>query len=367
TAFLQNTIYANYSTEVKRVNVSSGSSVAQSSDGFTQIAIRRILAHDPSLIEGKVGNNYCAVIIADSQWYYIHELGVSVNSFAGGVTSCVLKNGRIFGVDKTDAYKIKWSGEGGYDDWEEGISGAGWVCLENSYGKILNLIIYRDKIAVIREYGITLFTAYGTPENYKLDYLDARTPKIQQNTAVVAEENLLFYTVEGLYYFNGSEIRRAEVPLRDDLQDVNCCTANGEAYLLSGYSKSLERRAVLAVNLRQNTAYLIDGEADAMCYGEAVFAYAGTQATEIGKGEDFKYICKKVDFSLSGRKTLKEINILGGNDVRVEVSDGVNSRILWGLRGKFRPNMRGKSFKITVTGKGKIYKLEAVAEVIDEV
>ncbi len=88
---------------------------------------------------------------------------------------------------------------------------------------------------------------------------------------------------------------------------------------------------------------------------------------EIDKGKDFKYICEEVDFSLSGRKTLKEINILGGSNLRVEVSDGVNSRILWGLRGKFRPNMRGNSFKITVTGKGKIYKLEAVAEVLDGV
>ena len=60
--------------------------------------------------------------------------------------------------------------------------------------------------------------------------------------------------------------------------------------------------------------------------------------------------------------------IIGGEGyVVLEVSNGVISRIVRGVRGKFRPNMRGKSFKIKVCGSGKIEGVSAVAEVMDEV
>ena len=57
----------------------------------------------------------------------------------------------------------------------------------------------------------------------------------------------------------------------------------------------------------------------------------------------------------------------GGEDVLLGVTNGVSSRIVRGVRGKFRPNMRGKSFKITVCGSEKINGVSAVAEVMDGV
>ena len=42
----------------------------------------------------------------------------------------------------------------------------------------MNLIVYKDKIVAVREYGLSFLTAYGTPENFKIAYFDKRLPKI---------------------------------------------------------------------------------------------------------------------------------------------------------------------------------------------
>ncbi len=324
---------------------------------------KRVAATRHSMLELNEDGTANAFVVGNTSYIKINGMTNQVRPYKGAVRSCVLKNGRIFGIDNSDPFKIKWSGEGGIEDWTEGISGAGWVVLQNGGGEILNLIVYKDKIVAAREYGLSFLTAYGTPENFKIAYFDKRLPKICKNTVAVAGDKLYFYTEGGLYYYDGSKTEKSGTPLAAELKDSTAVFSGNRKYYLCGESKTLKRRAVLAVDTALNVDYIIDVGAEALCAGEKTFVYADGKEYTLDDGGEYAFTSGEIDFSTDGKKVLKEVVIDSENEVRVEVSNGVISRIVGGVRGKFRPNMRGKSFKITVYGSGKISKICAVAEV----
>ncbi len=104
---------------------------------------------------------------------------------------------------------------GPHTDWTENISGAGWVITGGGYGRILNLVVYGDKIVAVRERGITFLHAFGTPENFKLTYYNEVLPEIYSDTAAVIGGKLYFYTVSGLYVYDGSSAKKTELPFCD--------------------------------------------------------------------------------------------------------------------------------------------------------
>ncbi len=318
----------------------------------------------PSMLENSSGGTNTAMVTGSTNYFLIGEKCLN-RPFKGNMHGCVMKNGRVFGIDNTDLYKIKWSGEGGIEDWTEGISGAGWTTVQYGFGSILNLVVFKDKIVAVREYGLTLFTAYGTPENYKLSYIDRTLPKIFANTAGVVNDKLLFYTENGLYVYDGNKIEKSTLELAEELSAPKWASCGKGKYFLCGVSKTLERQAVLVVDVLHDCAYVIDAPVKAVAAGDRIFGYADKQEYGLEEGGEYSFTSGEIDFSQRGFKVLKEVIIDGAKDVKIEVSNGVISRIVWGIRGKFRPNMRGESFKITVCGKGKIKGISAVAEVPD--
>jgi len=358
--------FAWYSAVAKKYIVAGMKSVWVS-DGEMSTHSMGIAAIDrPSLLESSSGGVNTAMVTGSTTYFLIGEKCMN-KPFKGAVHSCVLKNGRVFGIDNTDLYKIKWSGEGGVDDWTEGISGAGWTTVQYGYGSILNLIVYKDKIVAVREYGLTLFSAYGTPENYKLSYIARKLPKIFADTAAVVEDKLMFYTEDGLYVYDGNKIEKSTLELAEEIASPRSVSCGKGKYFLCGVSKTLEKKAVLVVDALHDCSYIIDAQINAVAAGERIFGYADKEEFALEEGGKYSFTSGEIDFSASGFKVLREVILDGAKDVKIEVSNGVISRIVGGVRGKFRPNMRGKSFKITVCGSGKIKGISAVAEVLDEI
>lgn len=352
-----------FAAGVNKYVVYCGGYVWSSEGAMDMPDLKRVKTETPSFLELNSAGSRIAAVTGDTNYCKLNERNGSLGAFGGGVNNCVLKNGRIFGIDSSDAYKIKWSGEGGVEDWKEGISGAGWAVVQDGLGKILNLLVYGDKLVAVREYGLTLFTAFGTPENYSLENLTPRLPKIFKNTAAVAGTALWFYTEDGMYFYGGSKIEKAAFGLAEEISNPHFVTSSRGKLYLCGDSKTLKRRAALVYDAIHGYDYLIDVAADAMCAGDRIFAYEGEYEYELTTDGKYSFTSGELDFSSRGKKVLKEITVDAEGEVSVEVSDGRVSRSVEGVRGKFRPSMRGESFKITVTGDCIIDGVSAVAEV----
>ena len=177
-------------------------------------------------------------------------------------------------------------------------------------------------------------SAYGNPENYKLSYLETKLPKICKNTVGVAGENLLFYTEDGLYLYDGNKVEKCSFGLAEEIQSPTFASCADGKYFLCGVSKTLAKKVVFVYDAIYNAAYVIDVEANAVCVGDKVYAYSDSFEYSVQTGARYTITSGELDFSSRGTKVLKEVIIDGGRSVELQVSNSVNTSIVRGVRGK---------------------------------
>lgn len=304
-------------------------------------------------------------VIGGDKGLKITDTAISEFSHAYGIVKGVIKNGRIFAVDDTDGYTIRWSGPDSPDDWAESSYGAGCVHLNRDKGKICALVVFKDEIAVLCERGLAALTVHGTPENFKLVYLGAVLPQVYGRTAAVVCNKLVFFAGDGLYAFDGTDAEEINFDLKGAISDVKSACALGGWYYINGYCKSLKKEAVLCVNIGSGRAYFADITGSIVCGDGKVYCFKKNKAYVFEKGE-YVFSSGNINFDTPERKVLTRIEINSAHGVDLEVTNGFKTRILRGVCGNLRINMSGKSFKITVRGSKRIDRIKAFGEVIDD-
>lgn len=291
-------------------------------------------------------------------------------TFNCGIYGGQFKSGRLFGIDKADNFKLRWSGEGGAFDLEEGIDGAGWLKLDGAGGRILNLLNYGEKLVAVRENRLSVISAFGTPENFKTESKNLYIAGICKNTAAVAGNRLLFFAengaYSGLYSYDGVKITRVNCPLADKTESPVCAVADGSLYFLSVFAKPLERRAVLVYNAENGFAYFADFPASALLAGKGgVYAYADGSACKLKRGGEFTFESGGISFGTSDVKYLQTVKINCAAAADIRISNGSTARMFNGVKNALRADMRGANFTFTVKSNAKITAFTAVAEVVN--
>ena len=355
-----------YSAGAKKFFVWADGVAYSSSTGTGFGELYQIDSKFPFVFDKRDESGVCAYF-AGNDFYITHDgKSISTRIFDMPVYGGVFRYGRLFGIDNADAYKLRWSGKGGAFDWEENIDGAGWVNLVTDGGEILDLVNFKDKLCAVRENGLAVISAFGTPENFTVKYADGRTPAAVKSTAAVAGDKLIFCTESGLYFYDGGAVEKVECGLFEDLQNFKFAKALGNEYFLCCESKTLNRGAVLVYNAATGGAYLADCAADALVAHGKIYAYTPSGAYTLKEGGTFSFTSGSLFFSAQ-RKVLKYVEVEADGEVEIEVSNGVKSRIFGGQFTKIYPKMSGKYFKITVRGKGEVRSLSAYAEVVNAV
>ncbi len=139
----QNIHFAGYTRLIGKYILCADNYFYSSADGRAFDFKKKFTTQYASLVElNRIGEAGAAVFGSASAYYFNAVAGYS-EALTANVKKCVLKNGRIFGIDAANPYKIKWSGEGSHTDWTENISGAGWVITGGGYGRILSFTAIR--------------------------------------------------------------------------------------------------------------------------------------------------------------------------------------------------------------------------------
>ncbi|MCH5148895.1 MAG: hypothetical protein J1G05_06030 [Clostridiales bacterium] len=303
----------------------------------------------PFVIEYREGTKQVAKAIFDKTAVLFRDAAVMLRNVPYRICGGVYKNGRVFAIDGTDSFKLCWSGESGIDDWEEKIDGAGWLYTDTELGEIINLLVYKDYIAVIKKRGISLLSAFGTPEDFKV-ITTVSTPMICRNCSVVCGDKIYFYTADGLYTFNGSAIKKVEIELAKDFTSVVYAMAYGSTVFIAGKHEKLYRNVILAYETHENIPYFIDVAATAMAAASHPYAYAGNSAIRLEKGKTFTYRSDKIGHFSRRQKTLKSVFVDCENEVEITVFTENRKIDFKNIKGKLSANIRGMYFKVYVTG-----------------
>lgn len=361
----ENILAAGYSVSCGVYIVANAEGVYESPQGSAFFNISSVAGQTPVVLEDWHNEAMRSVVFNEVRCVFYDGSTVTTNIHGGKRLSCaVMHCGRLFGADSNDGYLLRWSGEDGVLDWYESISGAGWGYLRPECGRILNLLPYGEKIAAVREFGVSEISAYGTPENFKLSVGESFFAGICKNSAASVGGKIYFLTGAGLCSYSGN-ISRVIHSLDGDVSQPVCCASTGGLYLLGAQSKALGGSAILVYDVADGTDYLIDCAPEALCVGPEILALGGGQSYVLRAAEEFAYKSGVFDFGTPYKKVLNCVTVDCDLPCDFEVSNGDISRRFTGVKGVVKLNMNGRRFTVTLKGKAKVRSLCAGAEVID--
>lgn len=352
------------STALGLAVIKSGTMVYYSKDLNTFSKVANYETDTPFVFEDYEGDRMRMVLADNTLSMRFYSKGSSYSKTNYGICGGQLKCGRLFAIDREDNYKLRWSGEDGAYDWVEGISGAGWVKLESKRGKILNLVNFGENLIAVREQGLTVISAFGTPENFKILSTDTAAPKIVKDTAAVVCGKLIFFAEGGLYAYDGNKITPLPHNLENETENPTYAAAYGNNYLLCCRSKRLGREVVLACDCSGKFSHIVDVPAQKLVVTDCVHAYYPLSACTLEKCSEYKFISGKINFGTSERKHLNGIEIESDKPVDLTVSNGRTERVFKGVNGRLAADMCGVNFVFCITGNAEIKSIKAYAEAV---
>ena len=342
--------YATFARGTDRIFALSDSEMytAEENGAFKRIAADT--AKIPFVIDFNSDGKAVTRFLCDNRYIQADKSGASLDTYTQYFGGGIYKNGRVFAIDLRNTCKIRWSGEGGVDDWEGKIDGAGWLHSDVELGEIYRLYTLRGQIVALRKNGISLINAYGAPENFK-EIASVVTPPPYKECAAVCGNKLYFYTNDGLYSFNAAGAEKVNIELGKDFVSPVCSMAYGDHVFFTGTHKELEKTVVLVYDTNEKSSYFIDLEATALCAGSLPYAFTSRGMITLERGGPFKYRSQEFAGFSKRNKTLKSLYVSSEIEVDVTVETDKGSRLFKGVKGELKPHICGRCFKVEISGK----------------
>ncbi len=291
--------------------------------------------------------------------YTVENLDIGVRLKKG-----VYHHGRLFGIDEDDNFVLRWSGMDGVDNWETEVDGSGYARISNLYGHMLDLVSYGTRVLAVCERGIQLFTALGSPENYKIEDRALFVANIVEGTACVCGESVYFCADNGVYTYSDGEIKKLSDPFADTLVNVRRAAAMGDKYLVACDCKKTGESLIYCYDSGIGVGYFIDCAAKNFVVGEMTLAFKAENYGVIdGENGKIKWISEPMSFGTKLRKCVKSVAFTAKDEVEVTLSNGEYSRTITGKGGIYRFGMCGRSFTLTVNSECPVSDLKVYAEV----
>lgn len=339
----------------------------------------RVSARPLALMSFKPGNYYfhhyvydgknVEIIIRDTKATIIsNDLKMQTKTLGKSLSDAVFHCGRIFGIDSTDKYVIRWSGYS-IDDWTEGIDGAGYLRLDTGFGKLLNLYVLNEKIIALRESGLNVISVLGYARHMRMNVeYKFGIPTPVEGNSIILRGHLWICTAKGLYVFDGSEVKKAPFdpimrqyeyklgkPQASDGRYIYYTTAKGSDAYLYKYDTETGGGTLFGKGCR----VYFEESGNAYCFkGNNVYQI-------LPGGNDLDCVWTSKPFTFEGRtRVLKSLNVEGGGDPQVEIN--CDGRIVNAAgTGKHCLCESGKSFTFTVAGNCSVSSMTAEWEVFE--
>ena len=176
--------------------------------------------------------------------------GVSTYIVYGGNKACLIKynsiatrsvnyklycgdlhHGRAFVNDNTDRYLVHWS-DTDLTSMQLGIDKGGNIRLNPEGGEVMGIFSFGEKLIILRKTCLAVMHAFGDPRDFSLEQSKLFTlPTVLPYTSVVCGGKLWFFTADGLFYYDGSNLTRKPLPDFFKGYQVEEATAVGGRYV----------------------------------------------------------------------------------------------------------------------------------------
>ena len=278
------------------------------------------------------------LLIYDGQKALKVDASSSAPTAAPQVKNGAAKGFRLFGVDLSDGYAVRWSHPGKSSLWTEELDGGGYIRLSPDGGEVLRVVNCGGRLVAVRRYGLTELGTDGRAQDFHV----VRGVLTEESDGVAAPcgGKLYFFASSGLYVYDGEVRAFAREELRG-FSSVTDMAAWGNTLLACG---SLEGRGVVAcIDCKDGTVSYIDGAASCVCAAGRAFCFIAGGVYEIVPAQGGVWECGPCNFSSSARKYLESVDV-GGDVQKLTVSCGGRTRTFLNASGNVKVGMRGRRF-----------------------
>ncbi len=295
-----------------------------------------------------------AVALSGTHYTVSGPQGRTHGSLSVSLSCGVMKNGRLFGCDSSNRYMLRWSGTGGWQDWEEEIGGSGHFFFKPDYGYITGIFDMDGEIVVLFEYGIARVSVGGNPETFRIiDIL--KCPHYRNSTAALAADGLYFVTDGGFMRYSNGKITLLKGLITDDIQSTTSgYIGYGQFYFVCGSSRSLAKNVVYVYDIFNEAYQIADVPAYFVnCDSTSLLAYTDSTVYRLKKevsGWRYTVQTENLDFGCDQRKLIKRLEIDCDTDISLSIANGIYQRSVSKPAKRTRVFMRGPYFCIKFTG-----------------
>lgn len=277
--------------------------------------------------------------------------------------------GRAFATVEEDRYLLCWTG---FDvtDWEPVYKKGGQIRLDPDCGQILNIVDMGEKLAVVRERGLTIVNVLSDMTHMRLDCtVNRKLPPVTENSAVMCKGKLYVGTVDGLYVYDGEKTSRVNEGFKVEGYRIDDAATYGTDRIFFTYALDVEGFTYDKFLVEFDPAtgeYTPFGK---MCHNIFVmdnkfYCFRENKISllsEKAEGER-RWVSKRIDLGRQGAKTLKYLYIEGEGDATVKIDCDGRTRSVQGFGKKYIGEC-GRGFTFTVSGVCSVSRLSAEWEV----
>lgn len=141
----------------------------------------------------------------------VHDLEFSYASI------CVYNNRTFAATAIPSTNNIIYSEEYGSLNYMNNNKKVGSIKLDDQLGMPLKLMVFQDKLYVIRERGINRITQSRDKVAFEHEIVETLNTKIFHTTIQDCGDRILFWTIAGLYEFDGNKCKRIRLEVEDQV------------------------------------------------------------------------------------------------------------------------------------------------------
>lgn len=256
-------------------------------------------------------------------------------------------NNRLFAIEDSNNNVVLYSSKSNPLDWTTSMleTGGGSISLNEYKGELKNLISLGDYLYVFRDFGIAKISTYASKENYNAVNIFTSSCKIYCNTACVCDSSIYFLAEDGLYEFDGFNVKKVDVKFQTMFQEIsqdniNTCYFNSNLFIACNFNfaddmsigceaESGYKNNVLIQFNTQTKTYNITRGVDVgfmlaikdLFYSRLTFCLNGTKSQKLWQLDDSgkydtlvlptKWEGGKINFGeFDKNKILKEVNLI---------------------------------------------------------
>ncbi len=319
--------------------------------------------------------------------WYCDDSPYKVES-APKLLSICYHNNRLFAIDKENTNLVRYSSKRNPLDWSNSQleTGGGSIEINDYKGQLKNLISLADNLYIFRDFGISRISTYTSKLNYNAVNIYTSSCKIYCSTACLCGSEVYFLAEDGLYSFDGFNVKNVGVKFKTLIYGVNqnnakTCYHNGNLYIACNLNFNDNQK----IGVEQEEGYinnaLIEFDTQTHEYNisrgidinfmlpikdlhvsKLVICMNGSSAkklwqlTDNGKLETLilqkKWQGGKINFnSFDNEKILKEVNLVCRKDCYLKVNSECGKKtVLIKASDKMqrvRINLKGKNIEIS--------------------